>query len=398
LYPLSHNALSIELVLDHSLVYHWAGTSSAQPLVLMAHQDVVDVSPDQWDHPPFSGDIVDGVVWGRGAIDDKGALVSIFEAVESLLEAGFIPGRDVYLVLGHNEEIAGNAVPTIVDLFRSRSIEPALVIDEGGAVVRDAFPGVSQPLAVIGIAEKGLANVELTAHDPGGHAATPSRRNATARLALAVVNINAKPFPTSLSDPVRQMLTTIAPHAPAALRLPLSRLRVLTPVLRRVLPRLSPELNAMCRTTAVTTMLHGSPGANVLAETATAVVNVRIAPGDSTASVLAHLRHAIKDDQIDLRVLTSSEPSPISRTDDDMFRLLSHAVSQVHPDAIVTPYLMMAASDSRHFSAISEHVYRFTPFPLSQAERATLHAANERLPVESLRQGIKFYRALLQAV
>lgn len=402
LYPALHAVLEREVVGGYSLLYRWRGTDAAAPLVLMAHIDVVPVVAGEWTHDPFGAEIVgagdEAEIHARGAVDDKGALVAILEAVDALVADGFTPQRDVYLAFGHNEEIAGDGAQAIVEVLRRRGIRPSLVLDEGGAVVEGAIPGVQVATAVIGVAERGVMTVHLTARELGGHASTPPRDPATARLARAVLRLHRRPFPTRLVPPVRAMFETVAPHTTGPLRPVFASIGVTGRLLAKVFPRLGPELNALVRTTAVVTELAGAAGANVLATSARASVNVRLLPGDTSASAAARIRRVIADRHIEVDVESASEPSPVSPWSGPAWdRLVAATASALGRDVLPTPYIQLGASDSRWFTVISDHVYRFTPFHLTRGEREALHSHNERIRVGSWLRGIEFYRDLLRA-
>jgi len=403
LYPALHTTLDRELVAGHSMLYRWAGSApSGAPTVLMAHYDVVPATDDGWIHPPFSARIVAGddgdLVWGRGTLDDKGALVSILEAVEARVLAGFVPRDDVYLSFGHNEETTGAGATAIVDELERRGIRPALVLDEGGAVVEGILPGVAKPSAVIGVSEKGITSLTLAVEQLGGHASTPPRFTATARLARAVVRLSAKPFPARFSPTNLEMISTLGAHATGPLKWVFGNLWLTKPLLLRLFARLGDETNAMVRTTQAVTQLTGSQAANALAERATATVNIRIAVGSSVAEAVAHVRSAIGDDGVRIEVLHPSEPSPVSPTTGAAWQLLARTVEQSFEGVVVTPYIQLGASDSRHFTRISEHVYRFSPFEMTAEQRGTLHAVNERIGVDTWLRGVRFYERLLGAL
>lgn len=401
LYPRLHAVLDREQH-GHSLLYRWPGTGDGAPTVLMAHYDVVPATDEGWEHPPFGAELTgtgdDQVLWSRGTLDDKGALVAILEAVEALVAAGHTPAADVYLSFGHDEETVGSGAKAIVAALAERGVRPALVVDEGGAVVEGIFPGVTKPIAVVGVSEKGITSVRLTVEQNGGHASTPPRTTATVRLARAITRLNARPFPAGLSETNLQMVETLGAHTTGPLRAVFTRARRLRPALVAVFGRLSDETRAIVRTTAAVTQLSGSLAANALPETAEAVVNVRIAVGSSVAETLAHLHRAIRDPLVRIEAIDPSEPSPVSPTSGPPWEAVAGSISAVHPDAIVTPYIMLGASDGRHFTAISDAVYRFTPFELSAEERGTLHARNERIRVATWLRGIGFYAEMLGRV
>ncbi len=402
LYPRLHATLAREVVDGHSLLYRWPGASASDPLVVMAHLDVVPVVEEEWGHAPFAAEIVGegeaAAIHAPGAIDDKGSLVAILEAVEQLAGEGFVPAHDVYLSFGHNEETAGGGAQAIVALLRERGVEPGLVIDEGGAVVDGVLPGVSVPTAMVGVAERGVMTLHLTAREAGGHASTPPAMPATARLARAIGRVHRHPFPTRIAPPVRAMFATVAPHAPQPLRWLFGSLGVTGPLVAAALPKLGPETNAMVRTTAVVTELSGAPGENVLATTARASVNIRLLTGDTVASATAHVRRAVADPQVEIEVRHASDPSPVSLWRGEPWRRIAGAVrSALGEDIVTTPYIQLGASDSRWFTDISPHVYRFTPFHLTRAERDALHSHNERIRVAVWLRGIGFYRDLIAA-
>jgi carboxypeptidase PM20D1 len=403
LYPLTHARLELEVVGGGTLLFRWAGAGTGDPSVLMAHYDVVPADEPGWTHDAFSGELVgadpDGGaeqrIWGRGAIDDKGMLAVILEAVEAALAEGFQPAADLYLSFGHNEETAGDGASDVVALFVERGIRPALVIDEGGAVVEGVFPGVAAPIAVVGVTEKGIAGVELSVSKKGGHASTPVRGGATSRLARAILKLERSPSRASISAPTLAMIRTLGPHARQPLRFFLSRAGFFRGLLTAAFARLGPETEAMVRTTRAITRLTGSAGDNVIAERATAMVNVRIAVGSSLQQAVDDIRKAVDDPAVTVRLVYGSEPARVSRSEGPVWQLLSDAITDTFPGTIVTPYVMLQASDSRHFAAISDGVYRFLPFDLTTAERGTLHAIDESIRVETYLRGIAFFRRLI---
>ena len=402
LYPAVHASLTREFVNGHGLLFKWPGRLSdagARPTVLMAHYDVVPVDGrDRWTHPGFSGHQEGGYVWGRGALDDKGALVVIMEAIEGLLEEGFTPGHDVYLSFGNNEETAGDSAEAAVAVLAARGVRPWLVLDEGGAVALEAFPGLKVPTAVIGVAEKGILDLELLVRGAGGHASTPPRVGATARLGQAIVALEENTFPASMPEPIAEMMRRIGAGSSFALRLVTENLWVFKPLLTQLFGVVGDETRALTRTSVAVTMLEGSKAANVLASTARANVNIRIAVGETVESVVSRIRSIIDDPQVEVRIVSGHDPSPISSFSNQQFALLSRAVSASYPDAVVTPYIQTGATDARHFTSISPSVYRFSPLLMDTADRGTIHAANERVRISSLGAGVVFYRELLHTL
>jgi carboxypeptidase PM20D1 len=397
LFPRLYATLELTRVGGHGLLFRWEGARDDRPVVLMAHLDVVPVDEDApWKHPPFGAEIHDGAVWGRGTLDDKGCLVAISEAVDRLLEQGFTPAQDVWLSFGSDEEVSGTTALEAVTELTSRGVEPWLVIDEGGAIAGQAFPGIKSPVGAIGVTEKGTTSVELRVDGRGGHASTPARNGPTARLARAILKVDSAPMPASIPDATVELFRRLAPHAAPPLRALMANARRLRPALTRALIAAGPESAAMTRTTFATTTLSGSPALNVIASTARAGINVRVMVGDTVADVISHLRKAIGDDQVQIEIVESGEASPVSPIDDDAFRLIESTIAELFPEAIPAPYVMMAATDSRHFTAICPRVYRFAPFRMSKAQRQAIHSYDEHLGVDDFLLGIDWYQRLIQ--
>ena len=395
-FPRLHAELELTRVSTHGLLFHWPGASAERPVVLMAHLDVVPVDEGApWQHPPFGAEIHDGAIWGRGTLDDKGCVVAICEAVELLLESGTNPGQDVWLSFGCDEEVSGTAAIAAVAELEQRGVTPWFVLDEGGAIAHQAFPGVEPPLGVIGVTEKGTTSVELVAEGRGGHASTPARNGPTARIAKAILRIEKSPFPASAPAPTLELLRRLAPHLPKPAR-PIARnADRITPLVTKALLAAGPEAAAMTRTTVAATTLSGSPALNVIASSARAGLNIRIMVGDSVAGVLAHLRKVIKDDDIRIEVVEQGEPSPVSPMD-EAYLLIEETIGAVFPDAVPTPYVMMAATDSRHFTHVCERVYRFAPFRMTKAQREAIHSYDEHLGIDDLLDGVTWYRTLIE--
>lgn len=399
LYPLVHAHLERELIAEYSMMFRWKGRGTGHPAVLMAHYDVVAATEEGWQHPPFSahiaGDGDDALIWGRGTLDDKGSMAAILEAVESSIAAGIVPAHDIYLCFGHNEETAGDGARIMVDTLEARGIRPAFVSDEGGAVVEGIFPGVDDPIAVVGVAEKGIMTLTMTVDQDGGHASTPPRMTATVRLARAIVALNRKPFPGRFTATNIEMIRTLGAHARGPLRFAFTQLWLTKPLLLAVFGRLGDETRAITRTTQAVTMLQGAAAENALAERARAVVNIRVAVGSSVAEAVEHVRKAVNDPLVTIDIDRPSEPSIVSPTTGPAWQLMRASIEQTYPGTIVTPYVMLGASDSRHFTRISDSVYRFSPFEMSKDERGTLHAKNERMRIATWLRGIDFYRRVI---
>jgi carboxypeptidase PM20D1 len=397
LYPLVHAHLSLERITDFGLLFRWPGPSASAPVVLMAHYDVVPVDEsDPWTHPPFEGRVADGWVYGRGALDDKGPLAVVLEAVENLLAAGFQPPREVYLAFGGNEETYGSAAAEIAAILRARGIVPWLVLDEGGAVVDAPLPFALGDAAMVGVGEKGVATLRLSARGDGGHPSAPPPMTAVGRIARAVSRLDASTFPARTPAAVTRMLGLFADAAHGAPQVLLRTLATFPWLTARVFARLGGEPAALVRTSMAATMQHGGTAANVLPSQASATLNMRIALGETVAGTVRRVRRRIGDQLVDVAVVESSEPSPESPTDNDQFGLITAAVAASYPDAATVPYVMMAATDSRHFHRFAPAVYRFAPLQMTAAQRASIHGVDERVEIASLERGELFHRTLLQ--
>ncbi len=396
-YPAAHAAMGRELVAGHGLVYTWMGAEpDLAPIVLMAHHDVVPVTPGtekDWKHPPFDGVIAEGSIWGRGSIDDKGSLIGLFEAIEALALEGFRPRRTVMLVSGHDEETNGTGAQAAAALLQSRGITAELVLDEGMMVITDN-PITRAPLAIIGVAEKGYGTLTVTAQAPGGHSSTPPRETGVTTLARAVLAISENAPPLEFQGPGADMVRSAAPHAPFPVRMAVANGWLLEPVL---LSRIgaTPAGAAMLHTTLAPTMLKGSPKENVLPQDATAWINYRFAPGDASAALLSRAQAAVSGLPVTLAwAKPPNEATPVSSTSSESWKVLA-AVAREVSGAPVVPGLMIAGTDSRHLQPTARNVYRFQPISLSLADISTLHGTNEHLTFENLERMVQFYARLI---
>jgi carboxypeptidase PM20D1 len=401
LYPSVHAALELEWF-DRTMLLRWRGRVDGAPSVLLAHYDVVAATEAGWQHDPFAAELSDdgenAVLWARGVFDDKAAVVGLLEAVERLLGAGFAPEHDVYLLFGHDEETAGTGAASVAQAFADRGIRPALVLDEGGAIARGVFPGVSGPVAFVGTAEKQAALLTLTVDEDGGHAASPPRMSASARLARAVTRLDRRPMRARIIAPVRQLLGALSPAASGAFRPAFAVMHRVPAVLGAVLARLGDEPRAMVRTTIAVTRLEAGHALNAMPARASATLNVRILPGQSLDEVLAHVRRVVRDERVVVDVLGPTAPSGISPASGPAWDRVTAAIRATFPEAAITPYLQLGATDSRQFTPLTDAVYRFIPYEVSTEERAGMHGTNERMPVASFLRGLGFYETLIRTL
>ena len=396
LYPNVFKKCSFRQLPDRGLLFKWPGKSPGDPVVLMAHYDVVPANADAWEKPPFDGIIEDGCLWGRGTLDTKATFNGILFAADSLIAQGFQPERDIYFAFSGGEEVAGKGGPNIVDWFEKNRITPALVLDEGGAVVENVFPGVTKPCGLIGIAEKGFMNVRFKNPSPGGHASSPKPHTPVGILSRACARIESHPFKAHLEGPAARMFDTLGRHSSFLYRLIFANLWCFGWIIDLLGRRRGGEMNALLRTTVAFTQMEGSSARNVIPPEATMVANMRLNPADSVESALEYLRKTVKDDTVEISCLEGMEPSRVSLVEGPAWDKISAAVREVWPDSIVSPYLMIACSDARHWGRISDKVYRFSAMDLTNEERATIHGNNEKIRLENVARSVEFYIRLIK--
>ena len=396
LYPNVFNTCSFDRLPDRALLFRWPGKASETPSVMMAHYDVVPVDEAKWEEPPFSAVIKDGHMWGRGTLDTKGTFNAVLSAANHLIAQGFVPENDVYFAFSGGEEVNGKGAENIVQYFIDQGITPALVVDEGGAVVENVFPGVKAPCGMIGIAEKGMMNVRYSVISNGGHASAPKPNSPIPVLAQAVRQLEKHPFKMKLNRPAALMFDTLGRHSSFLYRVIFANMWCFGWIID-LLGRLSGgDMNALVRTTVAFTQMEGSAARNVIPTEAAVVSNMRLNPEDSVASAKEYLVKTVGNPKVSVTVLESFEPSRISRTDCPAWDTVAAAVSETWPGCIVTPYLMVQCSDSRHYGRISDRVYRFSAMDLTSEERRSIHGNNERIRLETIGKSVEFYIRLME--
>ena len=396
LFPNVFKVCTLEKLPDRALLFKWKGKNNGDPAVLMAHYDVVPVNEENWDKPAFEGILEDGVLWGRGTLDTKGTFSGILTAADKLIEDGFVPENDIYFAFSGGEEINGEGAVKIVDYFEEKGITPALVVDEGGAVVENVFPGVKAPCGLIGIAEKGMMNVRYTALSAGGHASAPKPNSPLVRLSNACIKLESNPFKRHLTKPVAEMFDTLGRHSSFVYKLIFANLWCFSPILDIICKKGGGELNAMMRTTVAFTQCEGSSAPNVIPPKAELISNMRLNPADTVDSAFEYLKKTVNNDMIDIEVMSGVNPSRISQTDCEGYEKVASAVASTWKGCIVSPYLMVQCSDSRHYGRISDKVYRFSAMDLTSEERATIHGNNERIRTECICKTVEFYIRLMK--
>ena len=396
LYPHVYNICDFEMLPGRELLFRWPGKTPGNPAVMMAHFDVVPVNEENWEKSPFEAIFEGEYLWGRGTLDTKVTVNGVLYAANHLMAQGFQPEHDIYFAFAGDEEVNGTGAPDAVQYFVDHGLEPSIVVDEGGAVVEGVFPGVKQPCAVVGIAEKGMLNAQYRTVSAGGHASAPKPHTPVGILAAACKKVEDHPFPMHLTKPAAEMFDTLGRHSTLLYRVIFANLWCFGWVLDLLGKKSGGEMNALLRTTSAFTQMEGSAAPNVIPPEAKMVANMRLNPADSVASALDYLRKTVGDPSVEITAVSSFEPSRISRTDCEAWKMLESTVAETWPGCLVSPYLMVACSDARHWGRISDKVYRFCPMEMSNEERATIHGNNERIRLSSICQCVEFYIRLMK--
>ena len=397
-FPSVHEAMDRTVINEHSMLYGWKGSDpAAAPIVLAAHYDVVPVdAPEQWDHGPFSGTIDDDYIYGRGALDDKASVVALFESMETLIANGYEPRRTVYLAIGHDEEVGGkNGAKAIAEHLESEGVSPGVVIDEGGAITVGAVPDVSDPVALVGVAEKGYLSVEIRADGMGGHSSIPPEQTSIDVVTTAIQRLRDNQLTASLSGVTGETFQFIAPEMGPAGKTAFANLWLLRGVITWALTQ-DPTTDAAIRTTTAPTILDAGVKDNVVPSNARAVVNFRIRPSESVKHVMDHVRTQLSDLPVTLHPEQQGEPTRVSPIDDEWFDLVQRTIREVADGVVVAPFLVPGTTDSRHYAGISKHVYRFAPFRLTQDDKHRIHGINERIPLSCYRTMIGYYMQIVR--
>ena len=404
-YPLMHEKLELTVIARGSLVFRWKGTrSDLDPIALLSHQDVVPISEgtlDDWKHDPFEG-VDDGeFIWGRGALDMKNHLIGVLESVETLLSEGFVPERDVYILLGHNEEVmcatSENGATCICNYLKEKGVHLDAIIDEGGAILPVEVKGViNKHLAGIGVAEKGYADVEVAVTAKGGHSSQAPNHTAIGHLADVIKDIENHQFKAKMSPMMRELFDKIGRNCTYPARLVTCNLKLLEPALTKAMSFIPPAAS-MLRTTFGITMASGSPQANVLPQRASVTVNFRMFPGQTVDDVLEHLHKVIKNKKVEINLLPGwKNPSAVSPTDTRSFKVIEKICHSMDDKAVVAPYLVMGGTDACHYQAVCENIYRYSPFLVSTSLLLTTHGTNERIPVSVMEDAVKFFKRYIR--
>ncbi|MBS7527817.1 M20/M25/M40 family metallo-hydrolase [Fusibacter paucivorans] len=394
-YPAVHEKLEVTYVEPRGILIKWLGHAHESPTVLMSHYDVVPVDEKAWSVPAFSGKIDETYIWGRGTLDTKITLVSILESAEHLLADGFMPANDLYFAFGGDEEISGPSAPAIVELLKSRGVKPHLVLDEGGAIVSNVFPGVDKPCAFVGIGEKGYVDLEIVLRGHGGHSSSPPPQSLTQKLAHAITALEKKPFPAELSPPSRALFNALGRHSTRLYRMIFANLWCFEPLLKWQFTKTGGEMNALIRTTVAVTKLKGSDAFNILPDEAAMGVNMRLLRRDSTKEAIDRVKQIIGGD-FEINVVESREASPYTDVESAQWQIVAETIENVYAGIVVAPYLMLGASDSRHYTAIADHILRFSPMVLDDVELGRIHSYDERISIENYEMAIQFFTKIMR--
>lgn len=401
-FPLVHQQANKTIINNHSLIFYLKGQNpTLKPALFLAHIDVVPVDGNtlnQWQHPPYSGAITSNnnqtVVWGRGAMDDKGGLMALMEALEHMLTNKQTPARDIYFAFGHDEEVGGSqGAKKIAEYFKAQKLQFEFVLDEGGAITEGMMQGIDRPVALIGVAEKGFANIHLTVQSKGGHSSQPPNPTTIGILSQAITKLEQNPFPANLLFS-EMTFDAIGSHAAFGSRLAMANLWLTEPLVKKVLLS-NPKLGASLHTTMAATMIEGSPKSNVLPTKASAVVNVRIFPEQSSEQVQQRMQEIINDERVKLHRTMVSEPSPISMIENPQYQRIAGAIRALDSNILVAPYLVQGGTDSKYFYSLSDKVYRFLMVRVNNQTLSRIHGIDEQINAADYFNTIKFYHQIL---
>ena len=394
LFPLVHEQLEVTDI-DGNLLYYWQGRSREKPILLMSHQDVVPAG-GEWKHPPFSGDIEDGKVWGRGTSDTKCSVMAFFQAVEELLAEGYVPDCDVYLSSSCTEEWGGDGCPKLVQEIRRRGVDLFLVMDEGGGIIREPIGGIPGNFAMMGVFEKGCADVTFTARGKGGHASAPGKDTPIDRLSAFVRDVNRYPFRKKLLPEVSAMFSRLAPYCAFPLKFLFGNLWLFGPLLKLVLPSVSATAAAMLKTTVAFTMSSGSEAFNVLPRSATLGANIRYIPHQGEKETLEILEKLAKKHDLEMTVVDSNDYTPPADIHGEAFRSVEAAIAETFPGLPAIPYVMTGATDARFYQEYFPNCVRFAPVIYGPEQMASMHAPNENIEYNCLPGAVRLYKNLIK--
>lgn len=398
-YPLVSEQLGVETLNPYSCFIRWKGTDeSLKPILLISHFDVVPAVLENWSSDPFGGELKEGYIWGRGTLDTKNTMTAILEAAEQLLSRGFTPARSIYMAFGGDEETQGTeGAAAMCRYFREEGIEFQWLLDEGGVVAENSISLVKEPLALVGIAEKGFVNLTLKSIGTGGHSSMPPAHTAAGLLAKAITNLEKNPFPSKITPALQAFLKGISPYVSFPVAVILANNRIFSPLIRKLF-LMSPQTAALVRTTQAVTILRSGEKENVLPSEGEAVVNCRILPGETVDSVYSRVAKLLQNEEVTTEILKrddSNDPIEESSIESEGYKLIGSVIHGIFPGSVTVPYMMSGATDSKHYQPVCENIYRFSPMSLSSDEITLIHSADERISIENYSKAIQFYMTLI---
>lgn len=383
---------------DGSLLIKWTGKSNESPVMFMNHHDVVEASGN-WSHQPFSGDIADGKIWGRGTLDTKGGLFAMLQAADELIASGYQPDADIYFETACTEETDGSGADAISSELLRRGLRFRFVLDEGGMIINEPIAGANGQFAMIGVGEKGCADLKFIAHSSGGHASTPPKNTPLVRLGKFMADAdNSDIFKAELSPVVIEMLHRIAPTMSGYMKTALMNSRILSPLLKKIMPAISPAAGALIKTTIAFTMSRGSNGHNVIPQEAYVTGNMRYSHHQGGKDSIKAISDFAKKYDIETVIIDPGFESPLSSHTSPEFKLIESTVHETFPGVIPSPYVMTGASDARYMSRISDCCFRFAPFKITKEQMDSVHGIDENLDISTLAPAVDFYKNLIKKV
>lgn len=394
LFPTVHEKLE-KTEIDGNLLFKWKGKSSEKPILIMSHQDVVEATGD-WKYPPFSGEVAEGKVWGRGTSDTKCTVMAFLQAAEELLKEGYTPDCDVYIASSCTEEIGGDGAPKIVDYLDKQGVKLFLVCDEGGGIIQDPIAGIKGNFAMVGVFEKGYGDVKFIARSTGGHASAPPKNTPIARLSKFVAQVDKKnPFNVEFMPEVEAMFSKLSPYAGFGLRLIFGNLWLFKPLMKKLLPMISAQAGAMLSTTIAFTMSEGSNGYNVIPQEASICANMRYIPHQGTDESLEVITNLAKKYNIETEVVYKGYPSPCVDINGEAFKMVETAINECFPGVGCSPYVVTGATDARFYSKICDSCVRFAPVVYGPEQMKGMHGLNENIECNTLQGAVDFYKKII---
>lgn len=394
MYPLVFEKCEFEQTKEYAIKLKLKGKNSDNPTVLMAHYDVVPVTQG-WDHDPFLGEIVDGYLYGRGAIDTKCTMACALSALETALKDNYIPNNDLYLIFGANEEVYGDSQYNIVMEMKKQGIKPALVFDEGGGIINKAFPGVSKDAAFLGVVEKGMVNIKLSYDGNGGHSSTPNNNGPIIKMSKALAKLEKNPMKPQYTKTIKELLNIMGRNSSFALKIVFANMWLFKGLVKHLFTKLSVDTRALLTSTFAFTIFNGGNQTNIIPNHVEANINVRIAPFDTAEDVINHINKVIDDDSIIITASDINKMYPECDFNQKGYNIIKQTTIETYPDTVVAPFIMLGGTDARHYNEISDCVIRFSPIKVTSEDRKGIHGLNEKIKVETLEKCLEFYQRLL---